>query len=272
MLLTHNHLKINHVEIVLDRLSKGFDGYLVVQLSDLHFYENTDPDYYNRVLTEVSQLDPDIIVVTGDIIHYGEDHIDQAGEFLAQLEAKVGKFSILGNHDYCDFAGSEKVREMLKQSGFDVLVNQHQRIPHPENELEGFYLAGVDDLWKGAPDLPQALRGLENSEDAVILLAHNPLMFDPVKDYKSVTVDLQLSGHTHAGHVYIPFLAPVHHYVFNAKYRYGLYKKNNTQLYVTSGVGSAAFYIKNFGLRVALPRFRFNTRPEIAAITLRTGK
>ena len=80
-------------------------------------------------------------------------------------------------------------------------------------------------------------------------------------------MDLVLSGHTHAGHVYIPMLGPIYRRIFRMKYRYGLYRKKHCQLYVTSGVGSAAFYLKK--RRLGFPRFRFNTRPEIAVLELR---
>ena len=96
-------------------------------------------------------------------------------------------------------------------------------------------------------------------------------MFDPVANHTEGFVDLTLSGHTHAGHVYLPFLAPIYRYVLSMKYRYGLFEKNGRQLYVTSGVGSAAFYFKLGSKRFGLPRFRFNTNPEIALLTLHSA-
>jgi predicted MPP superfamily phosphohydrolase len=128
------------------------------------------------------------------------------------------------------------------------------------------WFAGLDDLWYGQPDLRQALSGVPSQTEATIVLTHNPLLFDPLAMAAPGQVDLVLAGHTHAGHVYIPVLGPIYRRIFRMKYRYGLYKKQGSQLYVTSGVGSAAFYLKK--RKLGFPRFRFNTYPEIAILTL----
>jgi predicted MPP superfamily phosphohydrolase len=262
-ILTHNELRITRHTISLKRLPAAFDGFRLVQISDLHFYEYSDPDYYARVMAEVNALDPHVIALTGDVVHYGPEYIELAASFLKQLNPGPAKLAILGNHDYNDGAYSQWISEMLGQVGFTVLKNSHTCL---EKDGERLWFAGLDDLWYGHPNMHQALTGVPAAEETTIVLAHNPLLFDPLAMVAPGQVDLVLAGHTHAGHVYIPVLGPIYRRIFRMKYRYGLYEKQGCQLYVTSGVGSAAFYLKK--RKMGFPRFRFNTHPEIAMLTL----
>jgi len=234
----------------------------VVQISDLHFYEHTDHAYYERVLEAVHALTPDIIALTGDVIHYGPDYVAQAGAFLSRLNAKIDKVAILGNHDYNDGALSYSIRRIFRDSGFELLLNSNKKY---QRGHAAFYIAGLDDLWYGVPDIDLALKEIPENA-ATVMLIHNPLLFDPIALAYPGRVQLVLAGHTHAGHVYIPFLGPIYRKVFRMKFRYGFQDKNATRLYVTSGVGSAAFYLKK--RKIGFPRFRFNTWPEIASFTL----
>lgn len=242
----------------------------VVQLSDLHFYEHTDLAYYDRVLAEVNALSPDWIVLTGDMIHKGPHYVEQAGEFLRALKAIDSKticLAVVGNHDYQDEQEGALVQQMVIDSGFQLLINEHWHQPATDNQpsinwvgLDDYYYGQARDVRAVFDDLPKA--------DMTLCLAHNPLHFDKVCEQVPDRVDVMLSGHTHAGHVYIPWLGPIYRHVFHHKYRYAWYQQGNTKLYVTSGVGSAAFYLKAFGLRIGLPRFRWNTNPEIAVFDL----
>ncbi len=264
--LTHNALKITERTIPIDRLPDCFDGFRIVQFSDLHFYERTDQAYYNLVVDTVNARLPDAVVLTGDVIHYGGAYVGLAGDFLRRIEAAdTGvKLAILGNHDYYDDANSASISNMLTHSGYQLLKNTHHAVERNEHRL---WFAGLDDLWYGTPDISKTLAAVPSRQETTIMLAHNPLLFDPVALGQDWQVDLVISGHTHAGHVYIPILGPIYRKIFRMKYRYGLYEKNGCRLHVTSGVGSAAFYLKK--QRIGFPRFRFNTHPEIAVLTLR---
>jgi uncharacterized protein len=289
--LTHNELRITRHTVPLKRLPAAFDGFKLVQISDLHFYEYSDAAYYTRVMAEVNALKPDAIAMTGDVVHYGSEYIGLAASFLQRLENGPAKLAILGNHDYNDGSLSDSISEMLGQVGFTVLKNSNHCLERDGHRL---WFAGLDDLWYGRPNLHQALAGIlptesdadsdpdsdpdsdkvgrsesasfGTPESATIVLTHNPLMFDPLALASPGPVDLVLAGHTHAGHVYIPFLGPIYRRIFRMKYRYGLFEKQGCRLHVTSGVGSAAFYLKKY--KLGFPRFRFNTNPEIAVLTL----
>lgn len=264
--LTHNQLRVSQRQIYLPRLPEAFQGLRVVQISDLHFYEYTSPDFYHSVVRQVNDSSPDLILLTGDVVHYGPDYIEQARSFLSELQASFGKWSILGNHDYNDSQQGKLIGAMLPQAGFQLLKNSNHCL---EREGQRLWLAGLDDLWYGAPNISKALADIPTEREVTLMMAHNPLLFDPIALGAHGPVDLVLAGHTHAGHVYIPFLGPVYRKIFRMKYRYGLYEKNGCQLHVTSGVGSAAFYLKK--RKIGFPRFRFNTWPEIAVLTLGKG-
>lgn len=263
LFLTHNALRITERKIQLKRLPFAFQNFRVVQISDLHFYEHTDPAYYQRVTESVNALQADVIVMTGDVVHYGPDFVDMAGAFLSGLNSRYANLAILGNHDYNDGAMGHHISRMFSQSNFHLLKNSHCSITKEESRI---WFAGLDDLWYGQPDIVQALSGVPCQEALTVVLAHNPLLFDPLALSGQGPVDLVISGHTHGGHVYIPVLGPIYRRIFRMKYRYGLYEKQGCQLNVSSGVGSAAFYLKK--KKLGLPRFRYNTYPEIVLMTL----
>ncbi|MGE0199375.1 MAG: metallophosphoesterase [Candidatus Melainabacteria bacterium] len=269
--LTHNALQINETPVTLARLPRALDGLRILQLSDTHFYERTDKDYYQRVMDAVAALSVDCVVLTGDIIHHGVRFLPLAASYLGQLQTihpHAPRFAILGNHDYADHAQGARTTAMLESCGYDVLINRHTPVTL---RGETITIAGLDDLWCGYPDIDASLAG-SDPQRFTLMLGHNPLLFDPVvrfTQHHGRPVDLLLSGHTHAGHVFIPWLMPIHRHIFNMKYRYGLYEREKTQLYVTSGLGSAAFYFKDPNQPFGFPRFRFNTHPEIAVLTLR---
>lgn len=243
----------------------------IVHLSDLHFFENTEPAYYEKVLADIVDAQPDVIALTGDTIHHGGGYVAMMGDWLKKLPHQAKKLAILGNHDYADGADSYRVRQALVDAGFTVLVNQSTAI-----EVAGITLTvvGVDDKYCGHPDVQQAFNGITAEHPhSVVTLIHNPLLADDVAAHAPVAPVLTLAGHTHAGHVYIPVLKPIYRYVLGHKYRYGFYPLNHRTgttmpLYVTSGLGGAAYYIKFGQFKRALPRFRWNTHPEIAVFDL----
>ena len=111
-LLTHNSLRLARRDITLSRLPAAMDGLRILQLSDLHFYEYTDPDYYERVIETANALTPDVVVVTGDVVHYGDQHLTLAGTYLSRIQSASSRLAILGNHDYQDGAESRHVRRI----------------------------------------------------------------------------------------------------------------------------------------------------------------
>jgi hypothetical protein len=190
---------------------------------------------------------PDLIVLTGDFVskHHA---IAELPELLRPLRAPLGVYAITGNHDHWE--GAEEICEQLETLGIVCLLNTN-RCLHWQGG--SFWLAGIDDMWYGTPDLHAALAGIP--DDAFrILLAHEPDFAD-VASLRDIP--LQLSGHTHGGHIVLPLLGSPclpHH---GLRYISGLSQTGGTQVYVTRGLG---------GFPV-----RFNCPPEATILTLQTA-
>lgn len=293
--LSHNDLVISYSQLTVDEpavqgvmpdITQRMPGphVRVVQLSDLHFYENTSPSYYDRVHDHVVALQPDVIAMTGDLIHKGSRFIEPAAVFLASLHTSLPQsicLGVMGNHDYQDDAAGQLLQSAVEGAGFRLLINDAVALSGFQSKpAQGLSLnvVGFDDYYYGprcrhqtrhqaAEVAKQKLDTLPRA-DFTLGLTHNPLQMDIINAVAPNRCNWVISGHTHAGHVWIPLLKPIYQHVFHHKYRYGWYSFGDTQLYVTSGVGSAAFYIKAFGFKTGLPRFRWNTNPEIAVFDM----
>lgn len=270
--LTHNQRRVTH-----HTLSGNFQSSSparFVQLSDLHIYENTCPNYWQHLLHDLSLLTPDAIFLTGDYIHKGPHYVAAFEDWAKKIAAIAPTFACMGNHDYEDYHHGEKTKHALHNAGITLLINQNQILTTPG----GFtlQLIGMDDHYCGRPNIAEGFKNC-NPELPTLVMAHNPLLADRIIEECPFAPNWVLSGHTHAGHVYIPWLKQVYLKVFRHKYRYGWYtvdsddKTRSTQLYVTSGIGGAAFYIKLGRFTQALPRFRYNTHPEIVVFDVPTA-
>jgi len=250
-------------------LSPQPDTVRLVQLSDLHFYQRTDPAYYHTVTHVVHAAAPQLIVLTGDCIHNRTDGLAGLATFLDALPKSVQKVAILGNHDYMDTQRSALVQGVLRDAGFTVLVNDVLPLPQ-----YGLVVVGVDDYRKGRPDW-QGLRTkitprLADDSLQWLWLAHNPQSIAPWMHHAELPTDVMLCGHTHGGHVYIPALEMVYQRVLHMHHRYGRVAftrpRGQAQAYVTSGLGGAAFYWDAGPYSGDFPRFRWNTWPEVVVI------
>ncbi len=222
--------EVVEVPITLDRLPQGLDGFVIVQLSDVHIGNTIGRAFVENVVSMANSLSPDLIVITGDLVDGRVTRLRDRAAPLAELEATHGTYFVTGNHEY--YSGADAWIEHLRSLGVAVLRNEHVSIGDGEC---AFDLAGIDDhsarFWKGhGADLPKALAGRDPSRE-LILLAHQPRQVETAADH---AVGLQLSGHTHGGQIW-PW-----HYLVKAQQRgflAGHYRVNDTQLYVSSGTG-----------------------------------
>ncbi|MHB8625396.1 MAG: metallophosphoesterase [Aggregatilineales bacterium] len=246
--------------IPIDGLPPAFDGYRLIQLSDLHLAEgkHLTPAHVARIVVRVNRLRPDAIAITGDLVSRVDAVSREGIGRLAKLRAPDGVFAVPGNHDY--WSGFPAVHEAVQRAGLHWLVNAHHLI---RRNGAGLTIAGVDDAWEGAPDLAQALRGVP-SNAPVILLAHTPNFAD-VSVYDSRIV-LQLSGHSHGGQVRIPGFGPIVLPDQAWRFPVGLYRANSAEKN-----GRALWVYTNRGLGLAEVPMRFNCRPEVTIFTLRSS-
>jgi len=252
MLIGRYRFKVHNKKLVFDNLPPAFNGFKIVQISDLHvgsFFEEFDK--VEEGLQIIKDLKPDMILFTGDMVNNFSSEAEPWIDQLKSLKAPYGKFAVLGNHDYGDYSrwpskaakaeNLQHLKDIEKEMGFDLLLNENRRI---EKDGQSFVIAGVEN-W-GLPPFPQhgnlkkALEGTNNSEFQ-ILMSHDPSHFDAQVTSES-DVDLTLSGHTHGMQFGVELgnikWSPV-------KYKYpkwaGLYDTGKQKLYVNRGFGYIGF-------------------------------
>ncbi|SQJ24205.1 Uncharacterized metallophosphoesterase Cj0846 [Serratia rubidaea] len=221
---------VKEIDVTLKGLPPRFEGYRIVQLTDLHASRLLPRIWIQDVVTCTRKLNADMIVITGDMIDGWPDARFSDIEPLGQLQAQDGVFFVTGNHEY--YFGAETWIRTFEKLGLHFLNNAGYRVSRDGNSL---YLAGVTDGVAPSydlpgPDLRRALKGSHPGE-TVILLDHRP---ENAFQAAELGVSLQLSGHTHGGMIAgLDRLAAL----ANNGFVSGLYEKGSMALYVSNGSG-----------------------------------
>jgi uncharacterized protein len=246
-------VEITFQQLDLPRLDPEFDGYRIVQISDIHMDRWMTRKRLLRIVDMVNQQEPDLIAITGDFVTHSPKRF-AAGlvAALKQLRARDGCLAILGNHDH--WSDHQVVRQVIQDSG---LIDLNNRVHTVRRGKAGLHIGGIDDYMQRHDRLDVVLRQLPEN-GAAVLLAHEP-------DYAEVSAstkrfDLQLSGHSHGGQVVIPGYGPLYLPEYARKFPVGLYRLNGMLLYTNRGLGMVHV------------NFRLNSRPEISVIELCMGK
>lgn len=243
--------RITHITAELPGLSAELSGYRMVLLTDLHASRLLPEPWIVSVVAETNAQSPDLIVISGDLVDGTTLNREADVAPLDMLEAQDGVFAVSGNHEY--YAEYEAWMARFRELGITVLQNEHVVI---QSGLGGFVLAGVPDEvakkhGEPGPDINQALHG-RPSGLPTILLDHRP---GHMRANQAAGVDLQLSGHTHGGHIQGVDLVVRQ---FNGGFVSGMYDVGPAKLYVSNGAG----------LWPGLPT-RIGVPSEITVITLR---
>jgi predicted MPP superfamily phosphohydrolase len=236
---------------------KGKHPLKIVQISDLHLGSFQRLDKLTEAVDLINEEKPDLIFFTGDLVN---NHADEAYPFidtLSKLKANYGKFSVLGNHDYADYVGLNlstqegrnkwndnynKILEIYKNSGFDLLLNENRQIELQDQEIN---IVGVENWGDGRfskyGDIEKAMNGTKEGLPT-FLLSHDPTHWENKVLKHSQKVDLQLSGHTHGMQFGIE-IGGVRWSPSQWKYKYwaGLYNSNDNYLYVNRGIGHLGY-------------------------------
>lgn len=241
--------RVHRVTLHFPNLPAAFRGLRVVQLSDIHSGSFTDREAVARGVQKVLDLKPDLILFTGDIVNNTADEMDQFIEVFRRLEAPMGVFSTLGNHDYGDYvqwpsaeakrANLERLKGVHAKLGWRLLMNEHVLFERGEDRIA---LLGIEN-WGAKARFPkygkmnEAYPGTE-AIPFKILMSHDPSHWDAEVRPKYGDVDLMLAGHTHGMQfgVELPGFrwSPVQ-YVY--KQWAGLYEEGRQKLYVNRGFG-----------------------------------
>ena len=267
---TRKHLLVKEIELTLPNLPAQFDGLRIAHITDQHLGNwGQDTSFVAHVVNTINQQHPDVICSTGDMVNNFACELPPYITIWQRLYAPLGKFAVLGNHDYGDYtqwesiearhANLEATKQYIRDCGFELLLNEHIYISKNTDTL---YIAGVEN-W-GKPPFPQygdLSKAMHNiPENAFTLLLSHDVSHWKQEVVGRPNIPLTLSGHTHAAQVGLTTprirLSP-------ASWIYdewaGLYEEQNQYLHVNPGLG----YI---GIAI-----RIGIRPEITLITLRKG-
>ena len=241
-----NYFPIKDVLIENKNFKNSFNALRIVQLSDLHLNKRVSLDYLEKLVDEVNQIDPHIVVITGDILQTKAINVKEHLSIFKKFRSKV--YFVTGNHDM--YYGVKELKKEMSDNGLICMDNKIEILRHVDNSA--FQLVGLSDRYSLLRGIKRHVKELFSKLDSnlpTILLAHQP------KDiYKigSNRIDVQLSGHTHGGQIY-PFSMLVK--VFQP-YFSGLYTYNKTLLYVNNGLGY-------WGVNI-----RYKAKSEIAVLTI----
>lgn len=257
-------LQTTHTEVAVSGLPEGFDGFRIVHLSDLHGHEYGEGS--EELLKRVYEAEPEIIVLTGDLIDR-EEQMAMVPALAKGLAAIAPTYYVTGNHEWSvEWSGSahavRTLKGLLTENGVTVLSNDFVVL---EREGDKLVLAGVDDpngrADQKTPEELAAEIGQEAPGLTTLLLAHRN---DAIEGYAAAGFDLVLSGHAHGGIVRLPFtdglLSPAR--TFFPTWTSGVYTVGDTTLFVSRGLGNNTTPISGFRL--------FN-RPEVAVLELKAG-
>ena len=228
-------------------LANDFSGLKIIHISDIHYGRITNTKMIKKIIKEVNLIKPDIIVITGDLIDKDatltEKDISFLKDSLAKLESKYGKYAIYGNHDIT--YSREKIEEIYKYSNFKLLVNDYDIIYGKMNEA--LFIGGLDSLLEGEQNIEKTMSYFNDHEDILykILLVHEPDSTDNILE-KYPNTNLILAGHSHNGQVRLPLIGAIYTPSGSKKYYDNYYKINETDLYISSGIGVSRINFRLF--------------------------
>lgn len=250
LIIEPNWIAVERVDVSDTELAQVFSGVTVVQISDLHV-RNKLGYRENSLVEKVNALNPDIILITGDILEHIEE-LPAAKSILKRLKARHGTFAVLGNTDHS--LGQLKMDRLVDELGKEgVVFLRNNNISVPLQNGRALRLAGVDDPVSNRAHLNKALADIPEGEP-VLLLAHSPSVYTQAI---LAGVNLVLVGHTHGGQVGIPWLIRQSEYANRSSVMSGIVRDGKTTMYVNRGIGTKTLPIRLF------------CRPEITAFTFK---
>ena len=227
-------------------IDNSYNGLKIAHLSDIHYGLGITKNDLEKIVKDVNSLKPDIIVFTGDLVNnkVTNKQYKELVTVMNKLEAKLGKYAIDGNHDYI----YKNFNKLIEDCGFTNLNDTYDIIYN--ESYESIFIAGVSNntyTTKKIEDKTETIFDFMNSEEYKskysILLMHEPDFIEDI-DYK--LFNIVLAGHSHAGQVRLPFIGVLYTPKYARKYYEPYYKLDNTELYISNGLGTSEIPIRLF--------------------------
>ena len=255
--------KVSNVEIKSPKLPEVFDGYKILQLSDLH--SKSFGNNNGMLIDMIDKESPNIIVMTGDMVTANEKDFTVFYSLVKELTKKYRVYYVYGNHEgELSLKLKSEITAFLKENGVIVLDNDYIGIEKNNEKINLYGLCYTQKYYsyKGGKKHIITENYIKNKLGTIdknkynILLTHNPLFFDA---YSGYGFDLTLSGHVHGGLIRLPFIGGIlsPERKFFPQYSAGVYEKGNSKLVVSRGLSRGT------------KGFRFFNRPDVVSITLK---
>lgn len=245
-------LIIKEYKVTNSKLPSSFYGFKIVHISDIHYGRTVKKKELDKMVEQVNLLKPDIVVFTGDLfdnkmILSNEDY-NEIIDSLSKIKVAIGKYAIMGEDDY----DNPEWDNVITNSGFKNLNDTYELIY--KDGYEPILLAGLSTNLSGTKNAKDKIKpindyidSLKNSEDFIpkfkILLMHEP---DYIQDVHYQNYDVVLAGHSHNGQVRFPFIGAIFKPEKSKNYYDEYYKLNNTDFYISSGMGTTRFDFRLF--------------------------
>ena len=237
-------IQIKEYSVINNKIPESFKGFKVVHFADLKYGSTTDQKYLKKLVNKINELNPDIIIFTGDLIssNYKLTDNDKKSiiENLNKLDPKIDIYSIRGDNDI-----NETYNSIITQTKI-IEINNLNKLIYYKGDTP-IMLIGLDDSINGNQSLDMAFNYEENNYYK-ILIAHEPDTYEKIKDKN---IDLFLAGHSLNGQVRLPFIGSIYTPTGAKKYYDSKYKIDNTEIYISNGLGTSK-----------IP-YRLNNRPSI---------
>lgn len=234
-----NIMLTHEIHIKSSNITDDFNGLKIVHMTDFHYGMTTDTKYLKRVVKEINRLKPDIFIFTGDLIDQtykiSKEEKKEIINCLKDINTTYGKYAVTGNHDYFN----ENYEDILKQANITLLNNSYDIIYNNDSSV---LIYGVDDSLYSTPVI-DILKDKNNIKaNYRIVLTHES---DYTEDIAfNTSSDLILAGHSHNAQVNIPFIKPFYLPEGAKKYYKPYYNLNNTDIYISNGIGTSSFKIR----------------------------
>lgn len=237
-------------------IPSNFDGLKIVHISDIHYGRTTKEKELKKLVEKVNLLNPDIIVLTGDILDKNlevEDSKEMLTKYLKEMNAKIGKYAINGNHDL----KYDYWKDIIADSDFKNLNNTFEPIYY--DGYDSIVLAGLSSYFD-TQNTEEKLKDYHNfiSQNEIkykILLLHEPDTIDEINE----DFDLILAGHSHNGQVRLPLIGAIILPKGSKRYYDEYYEVKNAKLYISSGVGTSGLPIRLLD-HPSINFYRINTK------------